>query len=289
VTFFFAINLPKNINTVIYSGIFSVLASRRQTALKKIYYCHTLPKFAIDSDFSRSWKKQIFRFILYIPIKIYWFFYVKSIREMDLIITNSAHTQRKIYLHTRLKSIVIHPPIDTQLFKWIRDGDYFISLARLEKNKQVDKIIKAFAEMPLRKLIIVSGGSEEENLKKLSKKSTNIYFTGWLPDNKLAELIGSCLATIYVPKDEDFGMSAIESLSSGKPVIGISSGGLKECISSKVGFLLPPDFSCNEMKKIIENTSYDIYQKMRSQCEAISKSYSEEIFFKQLLIEIERL
>ena len=43
-------------------------------------------------------------------------------------------------------------------------------------------------------------------------------------------LIGQCIATIYIPDHEDFGMTPVESMATGKPVIGVQEGGVLETI-----------------------------------------------------------
>ncbi|MCB9806641.1 glycosyltransferase [Candidatus Peribacteria bacterium] len=60
-------------------------------------------------------------------------------------------------------------------------------------------------------------------------------------DSELRELIRGAEATIYIPVDEDFGMSPVESMSCGTPVIGVNDGGLKETIiDGETGFLINP-------------------------------------------------
>lgn len=60
-------------------------------------------------------------------------------------------------------------------------------------------------------------------------------------DEELRELIRGAIATIYVPIDEDFGMSPVESMACGTPVIGVNDGGLKESIiDGKTGILINP-------------------------------------------------
>lgn len=74
-------------------------------------------------------------------------------------------------------------------------------------------------------------------------------------DDELRELIRGVTATIYIPVDEDFGMSPLESMACGTPVIGVNDGGLKETIiDGKTGILIDPTCSIegirNAVKKI---------------------------------------
>ena len=63
-----------------------------------------------------------------------------------------------------------------------------MSTARLEPLKRVDLIVEAFKQMPNEKLVVTSGGSQLDNLKKLAGDTPNIEFTGWVTEERLAEL-----------------------------------------------------------------------------------------------------
>lgn len=276
----FTVNTQEEANIVIYSGIFSILASARQKAKYKIYYCHTLPKFTYNLTYSRSHLKNFTSIILYPLIKVYWHFYKKSLGNMNCIITNSKNIQSEINKRTGYNSSIIYPPVDHEKFTWISNGDFYLSHGRLESDKQVEKIVRAFIGIPTKYLVVASGGSQENYLKKIAAGSKNIIFTGWLPDWKLTHLIGTCLATIYLPKNEDFGMSAIESLAAGKPVIGSNAGGLREIINPQVGFLISSSFTPLELQQLIMNIDSNTIRAMRTVCELESQKYSKEIFIK---------
>jgi len=108
-----------------------------------------------------------------------------------------------------------------------------LSTARLDPLKRVDRIVEAFKRMPDKKLVVVSGGSEEEKIRKAAAGADNIKVLGWVSESKLQELMGNCIATIYIPMDEDFGISPVESMAAGKPVIGVQEGGVLETIGGE--------------------------------------------------------
>jgi glycosyltransferase involved in cell wall biosynthesis len=149
---------------------------------------------------------------------------------MDKIFANSKNVQVRLKRYLGVDSEVLYPPVNIERFKWLSDGDYFLSTARLEPLKRVDLIVEAFKQMPDEKLVVTSGGSQLDNLKKLAGDAPNIEFTGWVSEARLAELVGHCKATIYIPKDEDFGMSPLESQAAGKPVVGVDEGGVAETV-----------------------------------------------------------
>jgi glycosyltransferase involved in cell wall biosynthesis len=100
-------------------------------------------------------------------------------------------------------------------------------------------IVEAFKNMPHRQLVVASGGSELCSLEKLANGAPNIFFTDWVSEQELRRLVGHCKATIYIPRDEDFGRSPVQSLMAGKPVLGVREGGVLETVShDETGILL---------------------------------------------------
>ncbi|NCF75386.1 MAG: glycosyltransferase, partial [Xanthomonadaceae bacterium] len=131
--------------------------------------------------------------------------------------------------------------------------------------------------------IVASGGPELKKIKKIAKNCNNIKILGWISDKKLLELLGNCLATIYIPIREDFGMSPVESMMAGKPVIGVNEGGIKETIiHQKTGFLLKPDFNINDIMDAVKKMTPDRALKMRFDCEIHAKLFSKQKFIENM-------
>jgi glycosyltransferase involved in cell wall biosynthesis len=144
-------------------------------------------------------------------------------------------------------------------------------------------IIKAFLKMPHKRLIIASGGTELKKLQKLAKNASNIHFTGWLDDAQLTDLLGHAIATLYLPTDEDFGMSPIESMAAGKPVIGVAEGGLLETIiPEQTGILLPPPLTLEAICEAVEAMTPHHALSMRKNCEAQAQRFRIEVFSKKM-------
>lgn len=101
--------------------------------------------------------------------------------------------------------------------------DFFLSFGRLAEFKRVDRIIDAFSQMPDKKLIITYGKNDpiKDELIQQAKGLSNIEFRTNVDDQEAIWLLSNALATIYIPKDEDFGMVPIESMACGTPVIGV--------------------------------------------------------------------
>ena len=150
---------------------------------------------------------------------------------MNLIITNSQNVQKRLYEFTGFSSEIIYPPTDTHFFTGkhishpsiipFESKDYFYSWARLSSPKRVDMIVDAFLQMPEKNLVLSYGKNDplkDQILEKIAG-SKNIFAIEAPSDELLLAIIRNSLASIYMPIDEDFGMSPVESMSCGVPVI----------------------------------------------------------------------
>lgn len=268
---------------VIYSGVASPLAVHQYPTAKNIFYCHTPPRFAYDKrDYFAAdlnvFKRQAFNMLLQ------WFKpqYEAAVANMDVVLTNSNFVRQRIQHSLGVSAEVIYPPCDTQHFKWLGSGDYYLSMARHDELKRIDSIITAFKQMPDKKLVVASGGKMTPELIQLAGNSPNISFTGWLNEQQLLNLLGHCLATIYVPTDEDFGMSPVESMSAGKAVFCSDHGGLLESvIDQQTGFFINNDDLVNDLIKQVSHFNSHQASAMREACEARAQDFDTNIFLKK--------
>ncbi len=271
IAFLFNTNFLTNYDTVIFSwdSISSVRNCRQDT--KKIYYCHTPPRYLYDlkKDYYKKVPlliKPFFSILTYLFQKMYEY----DISKMDLILTNSINTQNRIKNFLWLDSIVLYPPVDTEKFKYISQWDYYLSFARLSHAKRVDKIVSAFKEMPDKKLIVIywENDPQKKEIFDISEWYKNIEFIT-LPWNIwFNDYIGNCIATIYVPIDEDFWMSPVESMSAWKPVLWVKEWWLKETIiDNKTWILISNWLSVSSIKESINLMTPDFCLSMKSDCE----------------------
>jgi glycosyltransferase involved in cell wall biosynthesis len=281
-TFVFPIDCLKEAKTVVYSGVYAPLAVWQQSNGLKVLYCHTPPGFAFNRQ--KQYERRcplLLKPLLRLGIALYRMAYLKALKKMDLIITNSEHVRQRLKALTGFESSVVYPPISTSKFLWQGQGDYYLSLGRLEPRKRVDRIVRAFLTMPDKKLVIVSGGSMHKQLMALAKGAPNIAFTHWLDDQQLSKWLGNAIATLYIPEDEDFGMSAVESMSAGKPVISVIEGGLRESlVHEQTGLLLPPDPSPEAIAQAVRLLTAERAMSMRDACQQRAEAFSTERFLQ---------
>jgi len=128
-------------------------------------------------------------------------------------------------------------------------------VSRLEKYKNVDVVVKAFNQIPNRKLVIIGDGSERKKLERLAGK--NIKFLGYRTDTVVNEYYQNCRLFIASAHDEDFGITPIEAMAAGKPVLALRSGGFLETITEDTGEFYDentPESLLKGLIKILEKT-----------------------------------
>jgi glycosyltransferase involved in cell wall biosynthesis len=269
---------------VIFSGTNAPCAVHNHAQGKNILYCHTVPRFVYD--LKSYWLKKATWWQYPILLLLIWHVrrhYEAAIDKMDIVIANSENVQQRILQYLGRDSEVIYPPVDIARFQWLGQQDYYLSTSRLASYKRLDIIVSAFVQMPDKKLVVTSGGSELKRLKRLAKGAANIQFTAWLEEHELMTLMGNCIATIYIPIDEDFGMSPVESMAAGKPVIGVQEGGLLETVvPNETGILLPANPSKADLIEAVRSLSAEAALSMRAACEQRSKLFSKEIFIEKI-------
>jgi glycosyltransferase involved in cell wall biosynthesis len=139
--------------------------------------------------------------------------------------------------------------------------------------------------MPEKKLIIASGGPLKGWLQqKLAEEEIeNIVYEGMVSQDRLEWLVGNCIAGVYIPVDEDAGMTPVEFMSAGKPVIGVADGGLKETIvERKTGVLLNKEVDLEELQRGVREMTPQKAAEMREACEQRAEKFSSQAFFEQL-------
>jgi glycosyltransferase involved in cell wall biosynthesis len=143
-------------------------------------------------------------------------------------------------------SPLYHPPLLAPKLSSGRSGDYVLSVARLERNKRVDLIVRALAMVPppLR-LVLVGDGSHRPLLEReveLLGLGDRVTFAGAVSDDTLVDWYRDALCLVYVPFDEDYGLATLEGFLAEKPVITArDSGGTLEFVcDGENGFVVEP-------------------------------------------------
>ncbi|MBI5728616.1 MAG: glycosyltransferase [Candidatus Magasanikbacteria bacterium] len=162
-----------------------------------------------------------------------------SADRVDYFIANSNTVRQRIWKYYRRDSEVIYPPVATRDFAVAPAGElgrYFVTGGRLVPYKRVDLVVWVFNRLR-RPLKIFGDGPDLPRLRQLARP--NIEFLGRITDLAKAELLSRAQAFIH-PQVEDCGITPIETMASGRPVIAYGVGGAAETvIPGETGVFFP--------------------------------------------------
>lgn len=212
---------------------------------KVICYCHTPPRWLYGFETAGRYQK-------YWPVKIYaainrWILkkYDKwSVKTVDVWIANSKNVEERIMKFYNRDPLVIYPPIEYEKIKEAtkntKKEDYIFIASRITGAKGLEDAVKAANKYKF-KLKIAGEAADVSGILTHLKKIGGEYveFLGRVSDDELYGLYGKAKGFIVLAKDEDFGMTPVEAMSAGTPVIAYNGGGFKESvIDGKTGILV---------------------------------------------------
>ncbi len=145
----------------------------------------------------------------------------------DVLLTNSRTSQSRIKRYYGRGSTVIAPPVDIERIPFSnKPGTFWLTGGRLVAYKRFDLAVRAFAKLNL-PLKIFGEGPELPKLKKLAGPKTE--FLGHVTENEKLELFRDAIAFLH-PQIEDFGITAVEAMAAGRPIIAFGQGGAAETV-----------------------------------------------------------
>jgi len=163
------------------------------------------------------------------------------------ITTISRNTEGRIRKYYGRDSIVVYPAIDVSRYRFKKNGDFWLSVNRLYPEKRIELQINAFRHLPDEKLVIVGGYAMGDHASKYASRITedlpgNVELLGSVTEEELLELYATCKGHITTALDEDFGMTPVEAMASGKPTVAVREGGyLETIIDGSTGILVDAD------------------------------------------------
>lgn len=211
---------------------------------------------------------------------------VKKLRRWDYaaaqrpnhLVANSAEVAGRIKKYYDRESTVIHPPVEVERFldKPSKEGDYYLVVSRLIPYKKTDLAIEACNKLG-KKLIVVGRGTDYKNLQKLA--GPTVEFVQDADDKQVEKLFLNCKAFLF-PAFEDFGITPVEAMAAGKPVICYGQGGATESVvNGKTGVFFPKQTG-DSLAQAIED-----FEKLKFDSKTIrghAKKFSETRFLEEI-------
>lgn len=193
-----------------------------------ICYCHTPMRFAWRTDdyIRREGFGALQRAVLPIALSYVRLWDVSSAPRVDRFIANSQVVAARIARYYGRSSTVIAPPVELAPFQPWAPGNFYLAGGRLIPYKRLDLVVRAFTALGL-PLKIFGAGRAREQLQQLA--GPNVEFLGQISEQQRRDLFASCLAFIF-PGEEDFGITPLEAMAAGRPVIAYGAGGALETI-----------------------------------------------------------
>lgn len=142
-------------------------------------------------------------------------------------IANSEITRERIARIYGRDAEVLHPPVSVERFAPGEPGDHLLFVGQIVRHKRVDVAIEA-ARSAGRRIKVVGAGPDLDDLRK-RYGGVGVEFLGSVSDADLVGLYAGC-AALVVPNVEEFGIAAVEAQASGRPVVAVARGGVRETV-----------------------------------------------------------
>lgn len=160
---------------------------------------------------------------------------VVSSSRPDIFIAISDLVARRIAKYYRRESAVVRPGIDTGLFSTdtaVPREDLYLVASRLKPYKRIDLAVAAFNRLGKR-LVVAGDGPERRRLQRMA--GPTVSFLGRVSDEELRDRYRRCRAFVF-PTEEDYGLTPLEAMACGAPVIAFGKGGaLETVVDGKTG------------------------------------------------------
>ena len=193
-------------------------------------YCHTPMRYIwdrFDDYFPRSRPLQRAAMSAIAPWLRRWD--VSTSAEVTQFVANSAFVAGRIRRFYGRESEVIHPFVGESFLRpALREdrGDYHLIVSALVPYKRIDLAIDA-ATASGRKLVIIGGGPLLGPLRH--RGGANVEILGSVPTAVIVEKLAGARSLI-LPGVEDFGITPLEAMALGTPVVALGEGGVLDSV-----------------------------------------------------------
>lgn len=205
-------------------------------------------------------------------------------KKVSRMVANSTFVAEQVHRHYGRDAEVIHPFVDLERFEYRTNAaeNFYLMVGAFAPNKRVDLAIEASKRFRF-PLWIVGDGQDRRRLEALAQGSP-VRFLGSRSDREIADLYRRTKAFIF-PGVEDFGITPLEAMASGAPVVAYGQGGVLDSVTSETGVLFlsqTVEALWDSIEKIERQAVVFDVSKLRHRAEEFSRSN----FLNQMTISI---
>ncbi|MCS6830618.1 MAG: glycosyltransferase [Armatimonadota bacterium] len=218
-------NLTVSISSAFAKGV------RPPADVPHLCYCQTPMRFAWNLDGYLRYERvsPATRAVVRLLMARFRQWDIKTSERVTEFIAISRTVQERIWRFYGREARIIYPPVDTALYRAVSPQEkenYYLVLSRLLPYKRIDVAIAAFNRLRL-PLVVAGEGRDEPRLRQMA--GPTVRFTGRVSDDEARDLLAHARALVLVA-EEDFGLTPVEAMASGTPVIAYRAGGATESV-----------------------------------------------------------
>jgi glycosyltransferase involved in cell wall biosynthesis len=205
---------------------------------------------------------------------------LRASRQPDIYMANSTEVVDRIRRFYGRDAVLVPPPVAVDDFPRDvpRDPTSFLWVHRLVAYKRPLEVAEAFRGLADLRLTMVGLGPLEAELR--AQLPPNVELLGWVTRERLAELFAGAGGFIHVG-EEDFGISMVEALAAGAPVLAADAGGARDIVRpERDGVLISDPADPAQIRRGVRELaerSWDAEELRRS-----AQRFSEERFRERL-------
>jgi mannosylfructose-phosphate synthase len=183
---------------------------------------------------------------------------------------DGKETYKRLYDFESDDLVIIPPGVDVRRFRPVptefssgleTPDNYIFALSRIDSNKGIDFLIKAFAHVKEKSnaVLVIGGGSKNPKDHEVEVKNgllglvtsldlaDRVTFTGYVRDEDLDTYYRDARVFVLPSKYEPFGMTVLEAMACGTPVVATGYGGLRHVLTNRRDSLLVDPSNSDEL------------------------------------------